>query len=249
MSTTAHGCFLSDLHLFSPRSDWQRWRSGTETLLADKSWIILGGDIFDFRWSTEGGNRETLLAARLWLEKFIAEHSSAQIVYLLGNHDCHAGMHELLSEVARLYPQFQWHQEWFQLEDCVFSHGDCLDAGGIGPHLHHYRRKFQHDRPAPPWAHRTYDAAVAMRLHRAIPVLLHRPKNTCRRLSEHLPEASACDTSEIRRVFFGHTHRALEGYQFAGRSFYNPGAALKHLPFRPIPFRLAGDHERPSQTR
>jgi len=63
------GFFLSDLHLFSRRSiGQQRWEQYADSIAAAES-IVLGGDMFDFRWSHLGALEATLDAAATWLEK------------------------------------------------------------------------------------------------------------------------------------------------------------------------------------
>jgi len=37
------------------------------------------------------------------------------------------------------------------------------------------------------------------------------------------------DVNAIRRVYFGHTHVAINGIDVEGVRFFNPGGALRHL--------------------
>ncbi|MEE3074858.1 MAG: hypothetical protein VX739_04205 [Planctomycetota bacterium] len=39
------------------------------------------------------------------------------------------------------------------------------------------------------------------------------------------------DRNSISQVYFGHTHVAMEGYEFAGLKFHNGGAPMKGLKF------------------
>ena len=91
------GLFLSDLHLFSRRSVGQQRWDQNRTLISAASTIVLGGDMFDFRWSQLGSLDATLDAANLWLENAVALNPRASWVYLLGNHDCHPRLLKLLS--------------------------------------------------------------------------------------------------------------------------------------------------------
>ena len=66
----------------------------------------------------------------------------------------------------------------------------------------------------------------------------HRPKLTCRRLLgliETLPVASEIP---LQRIFFGHTHAPVLGYESQGIRFFNPGAALKHMRSHPLYFEF-----------
>ncbi len=100
-----------------------------------------------------------------------------------------------------------------------------------------YRLRFQHERQASRAAHGLYDAAVAMRLHRTLPKLFHRPRATCRRLRELLQiNAPNPETPTVHRVFFGHTHVPVYELSLDGITYFNPGAALRHMNFAPIRF-------------
>src|SRR2546421_12262001 len=80
--------FVSDLHLFSRRSRGPlhqpaihaaAWRAGS---------FILGGDIFDFRWSTHASAEETAKHAVRWLDDLVASHPHCQFHFIQGNPDC-----------------------------------------------------------------------------------------------------------------------------------------------------------------
>ncbi len=231
------GCFLSDLHLLSPRSMAGKWMSAIESSLRDAEIIILGGDIFDFRWANLGGHQETLIAAKDWLVQHMATYPRARFVYLLGNHDSHPDMQLLLDDLRDSSDRFEWHSETYQLDDCLFCHGDVLDAGSSAL-LDRYRRRFHHERPASRAAHGAYDVAVAMRLHRTLPRLFHRPRATCTRLCELLEIDPYQNEQPIARIFFGHTHVPIYDLPLGSIHFFNPGAALKHMSFAPIHFEL-----------
>ena len=65
------GVFVSDLHLFSPRSAAQAVPDQLAQVSAADQCIVLGGDIFDFRWSIRGSHELTLSAAIHWLEELL----------------------------------------------------------------------------------------------------------------------------------------------------------------------------------
>lgn len=238
-------CFVSDLHLLSPRSMAQRSMPAIEAAFRDSSLIVLGGDIFDFRWATLGGHIATLAAAKRWLQALVLNHSHASIAYIMGNHDSHPDMQTLLRDTASQHPHFAWHAESFQVGDCWFCHGDVLDAGSRA-NLTSYRLRFQEERQASRTAHGLYNAAVAMRLHRTIPHLVHRPRATCARLRELLginlqprqPAPGQNSQEVVHRVFFGHTHVPIYALTLDEITYYNPGAALKHMNFAPIQFEV-----------
>jgi predicted MPP superfamily phosphohydrolase len=214
-----------------------KWMSSIEAACSESELIVLGGDIFDFRWATLGGHMASLRAGRLWLNELLKKNPHARIVYILGNHDSHPDMQRLLEDLAEKSGRLQWYAESYQLGDCLFCHGDILDAGGQG-RLAGYRRKFHHERQASRAAHGAYEVLVAMRLHRTIPTLFHRPRATCMRLSELLNLTPYADHSKVQRVFFGHTHIPIYELPLGTIQFFNPGAALRHLNFAPIQFEI-----------
>lgn len=235
------GVFLSDLHLFSPRS---RAGDATDELAqyqgADQC-VVLGGDIFDFRWSDRGDLQATLRATHAWLEGLLAKTKDCRIVFLPGNHDCHPAFLEQLEHFAQNEARFSWHAHTLQIGDCVFLHGDILDAGENEGHLNTYRQKFHHETKQSQIAHRSYDAVVAMRVHKLIPKIRHRPAATCARLSKILGSVASIKLESTRRVFFGHTHNPVRGLHHNGKQFFNPGAALKHMTFRMVTFTISED--------
>lgn len=236
-------CFLSDLHLLSPRSLAQKCMPAIEGACRDSRLIVLGGDIFDFRWATLGGHQASLAAARHWLQNLLARHEHATIVYVMGNHDSHPDMQTMLEELSRAQDHFLWRSESYQVADCLFCHGDILDAGSQ-TNLSTYRSRFQHERQASRAAHGLYNAAVAMRLHRTIPKLFHRPRATCTRLRELLQinaHSSESNSARVQRVFFGHTHVPIYELPLGEITYFNPGAALRHMNFAPIQFEIAAD--------
>jgi hypothetical protein len=256
-ATIRKGLFTSDLHLFSPRS------AGTpvaERLLErsrEVDCIVLGGDIFDFRWSDRGSHQKTLDDAQAWLERFANACAPTWVAFLPGNHDCHPDFLYRLSRLSDRHDNFIWLPHHFRLGDCLFLHGDLLDAGGFDK-LAGYRSQFHHNQPQPQWAHRGYDLAVGTRLHQLIPRLVHRPEATCQRLLGSLevlqatPENSVetagicppelltvlpssageviqAQAGPLRQVFFGHTHVPLQRFELDAIHFHNPGAALRHM--------------------
>ncbi len=220
------GIFISDLHLFSPRSSAEKIQRQISVERNADQCIVLGGDIFDFRWSVRGGLAGTIQAARNWLDDLLASSGDAHIRFLPGNHDCHPDFLNALAELADCEPRFAWHEHHLQLGDCLFLHGDILDAGGdLAP----YRCKFQHAKPQTGFSHRAYEVIVGLRLHKVVPMLRHRPVVTCQRLWNFILELPDINPQSIERVYFGHTHVPLFGTTTGGIRFYNPGAALKHM--------------------
>lgn len=231
------GLFISDLHLFSRRSVGQPQVDQFANAFPNSDLLVLGGDIFDFRWSSLGALDDSLKAARKWLLE-LSEAWTGEILFLPGNHDCVPEFLSIVDVIAHDRAKFSWHPHHVQFGDALFLHGDVLDSGGGLATLDQYRRRFHRELPKSQMAHRAYDMVVAMRVHRAIPKLRHQPRLTCQRLLGWLPQMSHTP-EQVRRVFFGHTHVAIAGLQLGDVRFHNPGAALRHLEFTPVSFELS----------
>jgi UDP-2,3-diacylglucosamine pyrophosphatase LpxH len=230
------GLFVSDLHLFSQRSVGHVRMDGLQTTFPDADLLVLGGDVFDFKWSQLGSFPETLVAAENWFHQLMNDWQG-DVLFLPGNHDCvPAFLDKVECRISKL-DRFYWRPHCAQLGDAVFLHGDVLDSQFGLNQLESYRARFHDEQPQSPMAHRMYQVAVAMRIHRAIPKIRHTTAKTCEKLLKWIPEISD-DPSAVRRAFFGHTHVAINGDTCGGVEFYNPGAALKHLSFQPVRFQL-----------
>lgn len=230
------GVFVSDLHLFSRRSVGnERFAKLTESCHKAQT-LVLGGDIFDFKWSTCGTHQQSIDAAQRWLEE-VHNQWSGNILFLPGNHDCQPDFLDVLSNLTGQLDRFTWQAHHAQLDDCLFLHGDVLDAGCHLPSIERYRSRFHHRQPRSLMANRIYDLVVQLRVHRTIPNLRHNAAVTVRKLHGLLAELEEYPR-RIRRVFFGHTHVRVDGFSRNGVQFFNPGAAIKHIDFRPVVFSI-----------
>ena len=229
------GVFVSDLHVFSGRSVGESLPKELPLAFPDASLLVLGGDIFDFKWS-HLGESGTLLAAEKWLMTML-EQWQGKVMFLAGNHDCLPKFFDVMNDVANRCDRFSWHDHHVQLGDALFLHGDVLDAGNHVSMLADYRYKFHPTSSQTALSRRAYSAIVAMRLHRMAPKLRHRQVQTCQKLYNFLPQL--VETPKlVRRVFYGHTHVSVAGCEFQGVQFFNPGAAVRHIAFRPIQFDI-----------
>ncbi|MEM7314813.1 MAG: metallophosphoesterase, partial [Planctomycetota bacterium] len=81
-------CFFSDLHMLAKRSNATQHLPGLRRMAAESDVVVLGGDIFDFKWSTEVSLDASIRKAIAWTRDFVSESPTTQFKYLLGNHDC-----------------------------------------------------------------------------------------------------------------------------------------------------------------
>ncbi len=236
MSSPANNAvFISDLHLLSPRSAIDLNPVWIQYQYAGKELLVLGGDIFDFRWSTLGSMKASLAEAETWLRQLIDDWSG-RIIFLPGNHDSHPDFLQLLNSLQSEVSTFSWEPHIVRLGTTLCLHGDLHDAGSEAG-LTKYRAQFHHEKTQPAFIQSAYNAAVSLQIHRLIPWLRNRRGKVCNKLSRQLVGTHA-GTEGINSVVFGHTHHYLDGLEVGGVRFYNPGAALRYSTFQPVKFRV-----------
>ncbi len=237
-SRVRRGVFLSDLHLFTSRSRPGLIEKELQKYSREDQCIVLGGDIFDFRWSDKGGFQPTIQAATNWLEDLLRSTGDSQIIFLPGNHDSHPEFLARLNELARGEARFDWHDHLVQLKNCLFLHGDILDAGLDERKLAAYRSMFHEEEEPSKVLNRSYDMAVAIRMHKLIPHIRRRARRTCHLVGQALKNVEVAEPNRVERVYFGHTHQPILGLEQNGLTYFNPGAALKHMKYHLHDFTL-----------
>lgn len=231
--------FISDLHLFSSRSNADQHRSMIGESIDQADLCVWGGDLFDFRWSRLRDDRESIDRALDWLDVWYQQHPTTQFVFLDGNHDAHLAFREQLSEWASSRERFRSGLDCLRVGDTLLLHGDVIEGRGCHDRFSRYRGRWQNKPTAGNTANRLYDAAVAARVHRAAAAATHRHRNTCLRLLHWMNGQPTEATEGIEKVVFGHTHRRIDAYRIDGIEFYNGGAAIQHVPFRPVTLQTA----------
>ena len=234
--------FVSDLHLFAGRSQADRQFGAIRSAASEAEAMVLGGDIFDFRWAVGMTENEAVRAAVEWLNRLTGEAPECQFHYVLGNHDYRRPLIDRLPEVERATRNFSWHHFYFRLGDSLFLHGDVAD-GPIDPDsLTKARSRWTNHRPKGPAANRLYDLAVAARLHVATHRLFFRKKRVARRLLAYMKAIHQGPGQGVRNVYFGHTHMAMSNYRFGDVAFHNGGAPIKGLDFRIVEADVSISH-------
>ncbi len=233
--------FVSDLHLFSRRSSGPQVQRAIEAAVARSDTFVLGGDIFDFRWSELESHEKTIEQSVRWLQGLISVNPDCHFHYILGNHDALPGFTEQLHQLTLANPQLQWHKHYLRLNRTVFLHGDIIDAKiPLDADFHELldaRRVAHEHRPRPaPMKHFLYDAVVKTRIHRVVAHVVNSNQKVLDQVSGYLKWAQQTPETGAEQVFFGHTHRPVDAIGYQGQVFYNPGAAIKGIPFKILPF-------------
>ena len=226
--------FLSDLHLFSSRSTAPAHESEINKCAQIAHTIILGGDIFDFKWSRYSTLKTSVSEAVGWLEKLVSNHKECSFYYLLGNHDSHPEFVLELDRLAFKHPNLEWQPHLLRLGSCVFLHGDVIDGGLDHQDIDARRRKHE-DKPLPmAYRHWLYDAAVQAKLHCLVANVARRHSWVLKKVYRYLAEQGLNKETGVRDVYFGHTHRPLRSVEYQGLRFHNGGASIRGVTFHII---------------
>ncbi|WP_436715341.1 metallophosphoesterase [Roseiconus lacunae] len=245
MNATPHdgSYFVSDLHLFSRRSTGDLMLAELQRRANEGHTIVLGGDIFDFKWSSDPCPDRTLNRAEEWLQKLIEQNEHCEFHYVLGNHDSHPLFVERLRRLTENHSGFQWHRYFARLDHCLFLHGDVADGSLDHARLDARRERMEKKKRRHPMLHYAYDLAIHARLHR-LAILSIREIVVLNRIRQYAQQIGHGPDEGITDVYFGHTHFDLDGVDYQGLTFHNGGAAIKGLRFRIVPTSLSSPAKR-----
>ncbi len=226
--------FVSDLHLLTSRTLATRHEDAIHEAASRAQRFILGGDIFDFGWSTMRSPEESVATAMEWLAKLVQRHPKCEFHFIFGNHDYNQRFIGAVESFVPPTKNFLSHRYFVRLGQSVFLHGDVADRSRMcHDKLEHRRAKYLHDGLQSPWRHKIYDWVEQAHLHRVISKIANPKKRTAMRLLAYLQHVGHGPETGLKHVYFGHTHEALSHYPLGGVAFHNPGA-----PFRGVSFRI-----------
>jgi len=227
-------CFVSDLHLFSDRCNWNEHQHTVQQVIEASDLVIWGGDLFDFRWSRLGSEKHSIRESFGWLERWLRLFPSKTYLYLDGNHDAHLPFRRELQRWGDDQKNFHCGYDCLRIGNTLFTHGDVIEGRGNLQSFRDYRARWENRSTASSLASRAYDLAVAVRAHQAAALAVNRRRSTCLRLLHWMNQQPSEQVAGIQRIVFGHTHRRIDAYEVAGIRFYNGGAAIRHVPFCPV---------------
>jgi len=227
--------FVSDLHLFSRRSLAPRHVVALHEAAAKAETYVLGGDIFDFRWSTFSTSEETVRQAVRWLDDLVASHPRCQFHFVQGNHDCNRRFVSALESYCTTRPNLTLHPYFLRLGKSVFLHGDAADHPAMcASRLSKRRERWGRDESRSRVRHVLYDLAVTARLHRLAGQVRHPRRRAVHRILGYLERVQQGPQQGVEHVYYGHTHDAVERFRYGGVTFHNPGSPMPGLDFRII---------------
>ncbi len=238
MKSDARAFFISDLHMYSSRSTAELQLDRLQELALQSQCIVLGGDIFDFKWSVHRSTERSIEHAIRWLEGLVDRAPHCRFVYLLGNHDAHPEFVAILDRLAFDRPMLEWQPHVKRIHNCAFLHGDILDLG-FDHQMIDARRLRENQKTLPSnYRHWLYDRVVQMHLHRVIGQVARPHAWVLKKLAQYLGDNGLDAAHGITDVYFGHTHRELDGVLHQGMRFHNGGAAIRGIRFRIVPIHF-----------
>lgn len=234
-----HGYVLSDLHLFAPWSSAEHYIEEWHRNLAEADFLVLNGDIFDFRWSTLPTSAATADAAIEWLRALVEEFPESRFFYVLGNHDAHVALIERLEPFTTVQPTFAWDDSFLQIGSSFFMHGDRVFSRaetGIA------RTRFNHHDRFHPFLGLLYHQVIQLGIHGIMRLVLTREK-CAKRILRALQRDRTVDLTSIEDVYTGHTHVAFSDFEYASIRWHNTGSAVHDLHCRMLPVRNHGQRD------
>jgi UDP-2,3-diacylglucosamine pyrophosphatase LpxH len=235
------GLVISDLHLFSRRSDGCALWKDLEEKLAQTDILVLNGDTFDFRWSNLPTEEATIAAALAWIDQLISEFRGHRVHFIFGNHDCLIEFRRQFVSSFADRPNLVWHEYRLRLGRRLFLHGDCANRKMDKAALVRFRDAWSRDRPRGRFRKALYDGVDALGISHQLHEWYFPEGGTVRRVAYHLDEVMPGWRDEIDHCYFGHTHRPLADHSFEGVRFHNTGSGIRGMGFQPLTFMLGPD--------
>ena len=226
--------FVSDLHLFSSRSQEHRYLEQIREKAIGAEHFVLGGDIFDFRWTTMTTIEATVARASHWLHELAVTCPECNFYFVMGNHDYHGLFIKALDHLEIKIENLSWYPHYVRLGDNVFLHGDIVDRRSGIQKMVERRENHLYRKKRGKVANQLYDWAIQGKLHKPIVQYSRTKRTAARRILKYLEEVGQGPETGVKNVYFGHTHLAISDYEYEGVLFHNGGAPIKGLLFQII---------------
>ncbi len=230
------GFVISDLHIFSLSSLYERHLPVLEQAAAAHKAVVLNGDTFDFKRSRFPNNAETAREAAAWLSGLCLRHPETSFHYLVGNHDCVREFVDALRMLEKRCSNLRVSEDTLKIGSCLFLHGDVCDLPGGQNDLTVLRKRYEQvQRSAFSIA---FAEAVTRSRINAVEYLRHSKRALAARIVEYLRAVHPEELASTERIYFGHTHVPFSDFHYEGLTFFNTGSAVRGLRLAPLTFPL-----------
>ncbi len=225
---------VSDLHMFCRRSEADDHMDGIYQAAKESDIFVLNGDTFDFRWSTHQSTEDTVEAAVAWLHDLTEHAKDTDIRFVLGNHDHVQDFIDRLKVLVEEKENLQWHPYYFKYGNAMFLHGDVANKKMTAKDLEAYRFSWLHHEQQGEFVNKVYDMAFKAGIHKVVNKIAFPTEIIVDRIRHYLDDIGEGEGSDTTHVYFGHTHVAVDDYEYKGQRFFNSGAPMPGLPFNII---------------
>lgn len=225
-----HAYVVSDLHMFCRRSDWNKFLPEIHKAAATADLFVFNGDTFDFKWSAYS-LEVTVQHAVEFLETFCQQYPACRFHVNLGNHDHVPQLMAALEALSQRIENLTWHPYYLRIGSTVFLHGDVANRKMRHKHLERYRKSWSRPKRQSRLKNSVYDTLFRAGAHVRIAKMAFPHERTLKRVSHYLDDIGQGSGSGVERVYFGHTHVPVQGYEFGGMIYHNGGASLQGVEF------------------
>ena len=226
ISKTKHGYVISDLHIFAKWSSVDKYMSDIRKAASDAAFFVFNGDIFDFRWTVLSSAEETAKSAIKWFAELCSEFPECQFYYVLGNHDCHVKLLDLLTELAEGKPNFHWYDSHIKIGPVLFMHGDLIFKKKNGTPFK--RKTFNKEKPRSAIIGTGYHLAIMLGAHSLLKQVYAKEKYA-RYVIEAVRDEDPKHLDGVKEIYLGHTHVSFSDFEYNGIIFHNTGSAVHDL--------------------
>ncbi len=244
---------FSDSHLGSPYSRGAEYLPAIEAGMAEADIVVMGGDIFEGKATTETPAeviQRAVRQMRRWLERF----PETEIHWVQGNHEDIPGLLPAMQALAAEYPNFHAYADEVQLGEALFLHGDAP--------IHRYSTERRDDAPQDTSQLKLkLGGLISMTKHihpdfpkligfignilapgAASKALFHPPQKNLDAIWQAYSQEHPELLLGIAHIIYGHIHHAYQGFQPEGIhtpeqpvSAHNTGSAvIGRRQFKPL---------------
>jgi len=231
------GFVVSDMHMYSRRSESAANVSTIEKKMAESAICVLNGDIFDFRWTILASVPDTVVAAGNWLEEMLSRHPDVEFYYVCGNHDSLPAFRTKLAHLSSRYTNLHWHPYYVKLGPHLFLHGDIVDSVKRNMPIDEYRKRFHGKEKKGLVMNLLYDLLLFSGLHKII-YLVHKEEAVAPVILDYLQSEEGDLLEGVQNIFFGHTHVPFRDFMYEGIAFHNSGSMIRGLPCNIFEFEV-----------
>jgi hypothetical protein len=230
------GYVVSDLHIFSCASLYERRLPEFFQSIGQYTDVVLNGDTFDFKRSVFSSSQETSAKAIEWLRELCERFPHTTFHYLLGNHDCNVHFVAHATTLAQSVSNLAIIQDSLLLGSALFIHGDVTDLPSGSLDLTTLRTRYAH---AEPNLFSKIFANVVTHLRiNSVEYLRHSKQSLACAIINYLQAVHPEQLHKATQIYFGHTHVPFTRFQYDRFTFHNTGSLVRGLVWMPLEFEI-----------